>query len=148
MSFVNAPQLAEARGIAVRETKSADARDYVNLIEVRGTVGDRTAQAAGTLFGKQQGPRIVGIDEHTVDLPPARYMLVVHNSDEPGMIGHVTSRARRRQGQHLRHGRGPEPERRSGADGARHRLAGAVRTDRRRSSTVPGVQSARAIDLG
>ena len=72
VSFVNAPQLAEERGIAVRETKSADARNYVNLIEVRGTIGDRTAQAAGTLFGKDQAPRIVGIDEHTVDLPPAR----------------------------------------------------------------------------
>src|SRR5689334_13461472 len=91
VSFVNAPQLAEERGIAVRETKSADARNYVNLIEVRGTVGDRTAQAAGTLFGKDQEPRIVGIDEHTVDLPPARYMFVVRNSDEPDMIGQVTT---------------------------------------------------------
>ena len=36
VTFVNAPQLAEERGIAVRETKSADARNYVNLIEVRG----------------------------------------------------------------------------------------------------------------
>ena len=58
---------------------------------MRGTIGDREAQAAGTLFGKQQAPRIVGIDEHTVDLPPARHMLVVHNRDTPGMIGHVTS---------------------------------------------------------
>ncbi len=49
------------------------------------------AQAAGTLFGKQQSPRIVGIDDHTVDLPPARYMLVVHNADTPGMIGRVTT---------------------------------------------------------
>src|SRR6185437_6092340 len=91
VSFVNAPQLAEERGITVRETKSADARNYVNLIEVRGTVGDRTAQAGGTLFGKQQAPRIVGIDDHTVDLPPARYMLVVHNADTPGMIGRVAT---------------------------------------------------------
>ena len=90
VSFVNAPQLAEARGISVRETKMADARDFVNLIEVRGTIGERANQVAGTLFGKQQGPRIVGIDEHTVDLPPARYMLVVHNRDTPRMIAGVT----------------------------------------------------------
>src|SRR3954447_20852106 len=90
VSFVNAPQLAEARGISVRETKSADARDYVNLITVRGA-GGSNAQVAGTLFGKQQGPRIVGIDEHTLDLPPARHMLVVHNEDRPGMIGRVTT---------------------------------------------------------
>ena len=47
------------------------------------------ARAPRTLFGKQQAPRIVGIDEHTVDLPPARHMLVVHNDDMPGMIGSV-----------------------------------------------------------
>ena len=54
VSFVNAPQLAEERGIAVRETKSSDARDYVNLIVVRGDEGDGRAgrghavrQAAG-----------------------------------------------------------------------------------------------------
>src|SRR3954469_21608050 len=69
VTFVNAPQLAQERGIAVRETKSSDARDYVNLIGVRGGDG---SQVAGTLFGKQQAPRIVAIDEHTVDLPPAR----------------------------------------------------------------------------
>jgi D-3-phosphoglycerate dehydrogenase / 2-oxoglutarate reductase len=86
VSFVNAPQIAEQRGISVRETKSSDALDYVNLIVVR---GDQGTHVAATLFGKQQAPRIVGIDGHQVDLPPARYMLVVHNDDSPGMIGRV-----------------------------------------------------------
>ena len=36
VSFVNAPQLAEERGLVVRETTSSSARDYVNLIELRG----------------------------------------------------------------------------------------------------------------
>src|SRR5262249_61325948 len=49
VSFVNAPQIAEQRGIAVRETKSSDARDYVNLIVVR---GDQGSHVAATLFGK------------------------------------------------------------------------------------------------
>ncbi len=88
VSFVNAPQIAEQRGIAVRETKSSDARDYVNLIVVR---GDQGTHVAATLFGKHQAPRIVGIDGHQVDLPPARYMLVVHNDDIPGMIGRVAT---------------------------------------------------------
>ena len=83
---MNAPQIAEQRGIAVRETKSSDARDYVNLIVVR---GDQGTHVAATLFGKQQAPRIVGIDGHSVDLPPARHMLVVHNDDVPGVIGRV-----------------------------------------------------------
>ncbi len=86
VSFVNAPQIAEQRGISVRETKSSEALDYVNLIVVR---GDQGTHVAATLFGKQQVPRIVGIDGHQVDLPPARHMLVVHNDDSPGMIGRV-----------------------------------------------------------
>jgi D-3-phosphoglycerate dehydrogenase len=86
VSFVNAPQLAEMRGITVRETKSSDARDYVNLIVVR---GDQGTEVAATLFGKQQAPRIVAIDGHSVDLPPAQHMLVVHNDDSPGVIGRV-----------------------------------------------------------
>jgi D-3-phosphoglycerate dehydrogenase len=86
VSFVNAPQIAEQRGISVRETKSSDALDYVNLIVVR---GDQGTHVAATLFGKSQSPRIVGIDGHQVDLPPARHMLVVHNDDTPGVIGRV-----------------------------------------------------------
>ncbi len=46
---------------------------------------------AGTLTGQQDEPRIVGIDEHSVDIPPAAHMLVVRNDDRPGMIGRVTS---------------------------------------------------------
>jgi D-3-phosphoglycerate dehydrogenase len=89
VSFVNAPQLAEERGMAVRETTSGSARDYVNLVTLRGRVGERPVHVAGTLAGTQALPRIVGIDDHLVDLPPSRHMLVVHNDDRPGMIGTV-----------------------------------------------------------
>ncbi len=89
VTFVNAPQLAEDRGISVRETKTSTARDYVNLVSVRGVVGDRPVHVAGTLYGKNDAPRIVGIDEHIVDLPPSSHMLVVRNDDVPGIIGMV-----------------------------------------------------------
>jgi D-3-phosphoglycerate dehydrogenase len=29
------------------------------------------------------------VDDHTVDLPPARHLLIVRNDDRPGMIGAV-----------------------------------------------------------
>ena len=88
VTFVNAPQLAEERGISVRETTSSDARDYVNLVTVRGEGG---THVAATLFGKQDAPRIVGIDDHRVDLPPSRHLLVVHNEDVPNVIGTVAT---------------------------------------------------------
>ncbi|MGH9042592.1 MAG: phosphoglycerate dehydrogenase [Acidimicrobiia bacterium] len=89
VSFVNAPQMAEERGVEVRETKSSSARDFVNLISLRGRIGGRDAHVAGTLSGRSETPRIVGIDDHTVDVPPSRFMLVVRNDDRPGMIGRV-----------------------------------------------------------
>jgi len=89
VSFVNAPQLAESRGLSVRETTSSAAVDYVNLITLRGRRGDREFHVAGTLFGKRAAPRIVGIDDHSVDVPPAKHMVVVRNVDEPGLIGAV-----------------------------------------------------------
>jgi D-3-phosphoglycerate dehydrogenase len=44
---------------------------------------------AGTLYGKSDAPRIVGLDEHIVDLPPSSHMLVVRNDDVPGVIGMI-----------------------------------------------------------
>jgi D-3-phosphoglycerate dehydrogenase len=89
VSFVNAPQMAEERGISVRETKTSSTRDFVNLISLRGRVGHETVHVAGTLAGLAEQPRIVGIGDHIVDLPPSRHMLVVRNDDRPGMIGKV-----------------------------------------------------------
>src|SRR5438874_10711055 len=85
VSYVNAPQLAEERGVEVRETTSSAARDYVNLISLRG--GEHAV--AGTLAGKNSEPRIVMVDDHTTGVPPARHMLVIRNDDTPGMIGNV-----------------------------------------------------------
>src|SRR4051794_38653915 len=144
VSFVNAPQIAEQRGITWRETNSSDARDYVNLIAVR---GDQGTQVAATLFGKQQAPRIVGIDGHSVDLPPARHMLVVHNSDVPGVIGQVTS-ALGASGINI-------SDIHVGRSATGEAALMAIATDSLVSAEIvariveqPGVQSARAIDLG
>jgi D-3-phosphoglycerate dehydrogenase len=89
VSFVNAPQLADMRGLAVRETTSSSARDYVNLVTLRGRLDGRSVHVAGTLYGKRAAPRIVGIDDHIVDVPPSSHMLVVRNEDVPGMVGTV-----------------------------------------------------------
>lgn len=91
VSFVNAPQLAEARGVVVRESMSSSALDYVNLVTLRGRVGERRVHVAGTIFGKRAMMRVVGILDHTVDVPPSGHLLVVRNADTPGMIGKVAT---------------------------------------------------------
>ena len=91
VSFVNAPQLAEARGVSVHESASTATPDFVNLVSLRGVMADRTVDVAGTLLGHTARPRIVGINGHSVDVPPSSHMLVVRNADKPGMIGRVGS---------------------------------------------------------
>src|SRR5262249_43427120 len=59
--------------------------DYVNLITLR----SQQHSIAGTLVGLRGEPRLVMIDDHKVDVPPARHMLIVRNDDRPGMIGLV-----------------------------------------------------------
>jgi D-3-phosphoglycerate dehydrogenase len=85
VSYVNAPQLATERGVELRETKTAASHDYVNLITLRGD----DHSLAGTLFGLRDEARLVMVDDHTVDIPPARHMVVVRNENRPGLIGLV-----------------------------------------------------------
>lgn len=87
VSYVNAPQVAEEQGLEVRPTSTTHARDYVNLISIRGGGHD----IAGTLVGLRAVPTVVMIDDHAIDVPPAEHLLVVRNSDQPGMIGKVGS---------------------------------------------------------
>ena len=81
----------------MRETTSSSAIDFVNLVSLRGRIGDRGVHVAGTLFGKRAVPRIVGIHEHSVDVPPSSHMLVVRNSDTPGDDRHGRHDPRRRR---------------------------------------------------
>lgn len=85
VSYVNAPQLATERGVEVRDTSTSTARDYVNLITVRG--GGHAL--AGTLSGLRGEPRLVLVDDYSLDVPPSQNMLVVRNDDRPGVIGRV-----------------------------------------------------------
>jgi len=85
VSYVNAPQIATERGLSWREARSPAAHEYVNLVVVRSAAHS----VAGTLAGARSEPRIVEVDGHTVEVPPARNMLVVRNDDRPGMIGFV-----------------------------------------------------------
>jgi D-3-phosphoglycerate dehydrogenase len=90
VSFVNAPQLAEERGLSVRATTALASQDYVNLITLRG--GDHAL--AGTLFGLRGEPKIVMVDDHDIELPIARNMLVVRNDDRVGMVALVAETLR------------------------------------------------------
>ena len=85
VSYVNAPKMAAERGLEVVETATTTTHNFVNLITVRGGAHS----IAGTLMGLDGENRLVMVDDHRVDVPPAQHMLIVRNDDRPGMIGRV-----------------------------------------------------------
>jgi len=85
VTYVNAPQRARDSGLDVREVSTTTATDYVNLITIRG--GDH--EIGGTLAGRRGEQRIVLVDHHTFDVPPADDMVMITNDDRPGVIGTV-----------------------------------------------------------
>ncbi len=85
VTYVNAPQRARDAGIDVREVSSTTSADWVNLVTITG--GGHSV--SGTLAGRRSEHRIVLIDGHTFDVPPAEHMLMVTNDDRPGVIGTV-----------------------------------------------------------
>lgn len=87
VSFVNAPQLAAEHNLTFSESSTFESPEFVNLITVRS--GHHTVSGTLMTIGTRLETRIVSVDKHTVEIPPASSMLVVNNDDRPGMIGHV-----------------------------------------------------------
>ncbi|MEO9223586.1 MAG: ACT domain-containing protein, partial [Acidimicrobiales bacterium] len=43
------------------------------------------------LSGLKGEPRVVLVDDHLLDVPPTKHMLIIRNDDRPGVIGRVGS---------------------------------------------------------
>lgn len=87
VSYVNAPALAERRGVAVVEESSSESTEYVSVVRLSGTVGGREISMAGTIG--RRAPMLVEMFGYELDLPLSQYMLIVRNADVPGLIGRV-----------------------------------------------------------
>jgi len=88
VNYINAPYLAEERGIKVTEAASPHSEDFTTVVSVASEVGGERREAAGTLVGKGE-PRIVGIDGYRVEALPRGHLLVLFADDKPGLIGSV-----------------------------------------------------------
>ena len=88
-SFVNAPQMAREHDLTWNEVSIVESPEYVNLITVRS--GHHAVSGTLMTIGTRLETRIVTVDGHSVEIPPAASMLVVRNDDRPGMIGIVGS---------------------------------------------------------
>jgi D-3-phosphoglycerate dehydrogenase len=90
VNFVNAPFLLEQLGVRCEVVKSTGESDYNELIQVEAIGEDGIARnVAGTLIGKASSPRVVSINGRGVEVAATGKLLIIENSDEPGMIGYV-----------------------------------------------------------
>lgn len=90
VNLVNAPHLARERGLAWTETKTSETADYTSLVTIEVSSSKKRLAVSGTLLAKNS-PRIVLIDDLTVDMQPEGHLVVYTNQDKPGVIGHVGS---------------------------------------------------------
>ncbi|WP_026555300.1 phosphoglycerate dehydrogenase [Arthrobacter sp. 35W] len=88
VSYVNAPILAEQRGINTRLIKTTESADYRNVLTVRGALSDgSTVSVSGTLTGPKQIQKIVAVNGYDLEIPVSDHLLVISYADRPGVIG-------------------------------------------------------------
>ncbi|HEX2485908.1 MAG TPA: phosphoglycerate dehydrogenase [Myxococcota bacterium] len=87
VNLVNAPIVAQERGIKVVESKASRTEDFASTIttRVRGCV---ERLIAGAIFHGGQ-PRIVRVDDFMLEAIPEGPTILIHNHDRPGVVGQV-----------------------------------------------------------
>ena len=90
VSYVNAPVLAQQRGVEVALTTDKDSDDHRNLVRVRLTLSDGAwVSVAGTVSGPKDVAKLVEVDNFDVDVPISEHMVFFRYHDRPGVVGTV-----------------------------------------------------------
>ncbi len=89
VTFVNAPLLAEDRGVALREVSEHRSLDFVSVLRVSAVRSDgEVVRVAGTVLPGER-ERLVEVWNTTVDLHPSDHMAFLKYADRPGVVGIV-----------------------------------------------------------
>jgi D-3-phosphoglycerate dehydrogenase len=87
VSYVNAPLLAEQRGITSSLSVSEDSVDYRNTTTLRGVLGDGSVvEVAGTLAGTKLAQKIIGLNGYDIEVPLADHLILMTYEDRPGIV--------------------------------------------------------------
>ena len=89
VGLVNAPAIAEERGIELVETKTSTAYDYSDLVRVSIDSGETSVRVAGTLHGRRHRPHLLEVWGQRFDVQLEKQITVLRYRDVPGMIGRV-----------------------------------------------------------
>jgi D-3-phosphoglycerate dehydrogenase len=86
---VNAPALAEERGIAIAETSKPHARDFTDMVRVTLESGEARTRVVGTVLGRRNRPHLLEAWASRFNVQLDDHLAVFRYRDMPGMIGRV-----------------------------------------------------------
>jgi D-3-phosphoglycerate dehydrogenase len=87
VSYVNAPLMAEQRGVEVRLTQSTESDEYRNVTTLKAVLSDGSVvSAGGTVIGPKHHQKIVSINGYDVELSMAENLVVMVYQDRPGIV--------------------------------------------------------------
>jgi D-3-phosphoglycerate dehydrogenase len=86
---VNAPFLAEERGIQTAETRNPHARDFTDLLRVTVVGGGDRTRVVGTVLGSKARPHLLEAWDQRFNLQLEEHLAFFKYRDVPGMIGRV-----------------------------------------------------------
>ncbi len=89
VNLVNAPALAEERGIELTEVKEGLSDEFTELVTVRLESGGESVEVAGTSVGPRNLPHLVRVWGESFYMPFAEHIVVFRYEDRPGMIGRI-----------------------------------------------------------
>ncbi len=87
VNYVSARPRLEERGIRLVSRLDPEGRGFTQALELKLVTDEEERRAMGTVLGGR--PRLVGIDDYTLEIEPTGAMLVCINRDEPGVVGRV-----------------------------------------------------------
>lgn len=90
VNVINAPVLAQQRGVEIKQITTAKVKEIANLMEVTIHTDQMKRSAIGTIFGNKF-PRVLAIDGYHLELKPEGPVLVIFNEDKPGVVGRYGS---------------------------------------------------------
>ena len=88
VNMVNALQIAESRGIEIKQSYDPKPKNWRSMIDLTVTSDERVRNIAGTLFTGRE-PRIVNIEGVPIEAAVCENMLFIRNHDVPGLIGAI-----------------------------------------------------------
>ncbi|HEV7937402.1 MAG TPA: phosphoglycerate dehydrogenase [Solirubrobacteraceae bacterium] len=89
VNLVNAPSMAQQRGIVVEEKSVTEAQDFNELIRVTVVAGGEKVAVAGTGIGPNRVPHLVEVQGRRLTIELTPHVAVFRYADLPGMIGRV-----------------------------------------------------------